>query len=277
MEMPTKEKVQAVTAELRALINENNVLNSLLELLASQHARVESLEREVSKLRARMHVRDVLLPEARQRYAGRTTITVDAGLPLRKDQGLYELEYDQLGHPYRWAGPERSFHFDLHLDRTVPLELRIRLGKHPIGTGEGLRCFSDDVELPLVRGPSIAFVEFTAVLLPREILGATRLNFVAAQSFVPKLAEGEAGDSRTLCVLFYELKVAPAAEGADLRYLHAVAPALEKRPTVATPQPAAAIKVAAAAEAAPVKAAEPAPVTRILPASSKKVAKRAGR
>src|SRR6185369_1491570 len=200
----------------------------------------------LSMIRARLQTRDLLVPEAQKRYAGRQSMKIDAGLPLRKEQGFYELEYDRLGHPYRWVGPKRTFFFDLHLDRTVPLELKIQFGKHPLCTGEGLRCFSDNVEIPLLFKTTDSFLEFTAVLLPREFIGLTRLVFVARKSFVPSLLNESSKDNRRLCLLFLELSASPARGKAGEEYLQAViaskpaeAPVVAEQKIVTSQRPAA--------------------------------------
>jgi hypothetical protein len=187
-----------------------------------------------------MQTRDLLLPEAKQRYAGRRSISIDAGMPIRDDQGFYELEYDGKGQPYRWAGPKRTFYFDLHVDRTEPLDIKLQLGNHPVATGEGLRCFSDNVEIPLVRRVSESFINFEAVLPPREILGLTRLLFVARRSFTPSQHDGWTSDTRRLSVLFYRLSVAQSNPVSQQNYVQLATvaePARQPEPTPEAQEP----------------------------------------
>ena len=54
------------------------------------------------------------------------SVTIDAIHPAA-DNGFYDIEYEESGWPFRWSGPSRDFSFDLKIDRSAPLRLRIHL------------------------------------------------------------------------------------------------------------------------------------------------------
>lgn len=202
---------------IRQRINEGAPLDSLIQELARLQGTVEALATEVRVLRAQHTLRDILLPQAQVAYKGLNSARIDAAMPLRAEQGFYGMEYDSFGQSFRWTGPSPVFHFDLHLDRSGPLCMAILVSAGPNAKARSLRAFSDGVELPLERRATSGGDEYTAVLLPRGILGVTRLAFMPPGMFRP--ASGGQEDLRELGVVFKELVVTPASDDEAQSYL----------------------------------------------------------
>ena len=211
----SQEASTPLARSIRTRLSDGAPLDSLAQELAALHARIEALSAEVRVLKAQRTLRDALLPQAQVAYRGLSAARVDAGMPLDESNGLYHIEYDGHGHPFRWTGPAPSFHFDLHLDRSGPLRFTLVAG-HGVGqTHEPLRAFCDGAELPLEMQEAPDRTEYAAVLLPRETLGLSRLQFLVPTTFKPP------GDVRTLGVTFKELLIMPTSVEAAQAYLAA--------------------------------------------------------
>lgn len=213
-------KLERFVQEVRANLDESQVLESLIKELALHKLELAEFKRELAVIRAHQRMRDILLPRAKEEYSGRKQAAIDAGMPLGAEQGFYALEYDGRGRPFRWTGPGRVFHFDLHLDRSTPLRFTLHLAPWCEKYARGLRCFSDGVEIPLVKQPCNWAVEYGAVLLPREVLGVTRIEFLVAKTFSPALLSADAAaDKRQLGVVFLDLTASEADDGQVNAYL----------------------------------------------------------
>lgn len=257
----TQDPNPSLSRAIRLRLSESAPLDSLAQELARVQTGLDALVSEVRSLKAQRQLRDLLLPQAQVLYKGLSVAQIDAGVPLEPRHGFYGIEYDAIGKPYRWTGPGADFHFDLHLDRSAPLRFSLAIG---VGLGlscDELRAFCDGIEIPLVARELGTVVEFSAVLLPREALGLTRLVFQAVETFQPE------GDTRHLGVAFRELTLMPTSTEDAQQYL-AGCDDLARAALTGTP-PAAS---AAAETAAPAQAATPAK-----PAPAKAHHKRGGR
>lgn len=203
----------SLSRTIRLRLSESAPLDSLAQELARLQTGLDALVAEVRSLKAQRQLRDLLLPQAQVLYKGLSVAQIDAGVPLEPRHGFYGIEYDAVGKPYRWTGPGADFHFDLHLDRSAPLRFSMTIA---IGLGRScdeLRAFCDGIEIPLVLRELSTVLEFSAVLLPREALGLTRLVFQAVETFQPE------GDTRQLGVAFRELTVMPTSTEDAQQYL----------------------------------------------------------
>jgi hypothetical protein len=240
-------RLKSLAREIRDELGEHNVLDALARELAAGRLAMAQLSDEVAALRREMaaiklvqQARDILLPQAREQYAGRRKLVVEAGMPMPADRGFYGLERDGVGNPFRWTGPQAAFHFDFHLDRTVPLRFVLQMPLWGAEHAQGLRATSDEAVLPLVRRAGHRVLDFEGVLMPRESLGVTRLTFIAHKlSTVP--ADVEETSTRQLGVPFLRLAVSEIgdAELADWLKAAETAPA-EAGVESNAPQPAAA-------------------------------------
>lgn len=223
-------RLKALAREIRDELGENNVLDALARELAAQRlaqAELEQelavLERELEAVRLVQKSRDILLPQARAQYAGRRKAAIEAGMPMPADRGFYGLERDGVGNPFRWTGPTPSFHFDVHLDRTVPLRFVLQMPMWGAEHANGLRAVSDDMTLPLLRRPGNRVLDFEGMLLPREALGVTRLTFIA-DHVSTVAAESEDHAARQLGVPFLRLTISEASQTEFADWLKAVEP-----------------------------------------------------
>lgn len=241
-------RLKSLAREIRDELGEHNVLDALARELAANRLALAQLADELSGLHREMEAiklvqraRDILLPKAREQYAGRRKVLVEAVVPMPADRGFYALERDGVGNPFRWTGPGASFHFDFHLDRTVPLRFVLQMPLWGAEHAQGLRASSDDQVLPLLRRTGSRVLDFEGVLMPRETLGVTRLSF-AAGKLITVPADAEETSTRQLGVPFVRLSVAEIGEQELADWLQAVetAPAEAAAPALApAPVPAA--------------------------------------
>ncbi|WP_374674444.1 hypothetical protein [Ideonella sp.] len=209
-------QLKALAREIREELGEQNVLDALARELAAQRVAVAQLQEQLAALQTQLQTvvlvqksRDILLPQARMDYAGRRQLTVEAGMPMAPDHGFHGLERDGVGNAFRWTGPTQAFHFDAHLDRTVPLRFVMQLPLWGAEHAQGLRASSDEQTLPLLQRQGHRVLEFEGMLFPRETLGLTRLSFIAPRlSAAPVDAEETA--TRQLGVPFLRLTVSEA-------------------------------------------------------------------
>lgn len=208
--------LKTLAREIREELGDQNVLDALARELAAQRLAMAQLQEQLAGLRSQLQTvvlvqksRDILLPQARADYAGRRQLTVEAGMPMAPDHGFHALERDGVGNAFRWTGPTQTFHFDVHLDRTVPLRFVLQLPMWGAEHAQGLRASSDEQTLPLLQRQGHRVLEFEGVLFPRETLGLTRLTFIAPRlSSAPVDAEETA--TRQLGVPFLRLTVSEA-------------------------------------------------------------------
>ncbi|MEK8030650.1 hypothetical protein AACH06_07405 [Ideonella sp. DXS29W] len=223
-------RLKALAREIRDELGEHNVLDALARELAVSRLALAEVSAELAEVRKEMEAirliqrsRDILLPQAKLQYAGRRQAAIEASMPMPAERGFYALERDGVGNPFRWTGPTRSFHFDLHLDRTVPLRFVLQMPLWGSEHAQGLRASCDEVSLPLLRRPGHRVLDFEGVLLPREVLGLTRLTFLSERVSTVTSNEDE-GASRQLGVPFLRLSVAEISDTEYADWLKGVEP-----------------------------------------------------
>lgn len=214
----THTNLQDKISEIRSRVNDGNPLESLIKELALMQGQFDELATEVRILRGERRLRDILLPEVRAAYKGLDIVKIDAGQPLSEDQGFYSLEYDQQGQAFRWTGPRPIFYFDLHLDRSSPLRMRVVLANGFGARARALRAFCDGAEIPLEKTETPSRTQYSAVLFPREAHGLTRIAFLPTEMFRPGALPGHE-DQRVLGVVFREIQVDPTSEQDAQQYL----------------------------------------------------------
>lgn len=248
-------QLKTLAREIRDELGEHNVLDALARELATGRLAIAELTAELAALRQEMDViklvqkgRDILLPQARTQYAGRRKAVIEAGMPMPSERGFYGLERDGVGNPFRWTGPGAAFHFDFHLDRSVPLRFVLQMPLWGADHAQGLRAISDDMGLPLLKRPGHRVLDFEGVLLPRESLGVTRLTFIAEHlSTVPSNEDETA--TRQLGVPFLRLTVGEISEAEFADWLKSVEPGPAEAAPNKTNKPAAAAPAGAASAA----------------------------
>lgn len=259
-------RLKSLAREIREEMGDANVLDALVrELAISRLAlsdlqlRLDDMAREMATVKAVQQARDILLPHARVQYAGRRQAQLDASLPMPANRGFHGLERDGSGNPFRWTGPTPTFHFDFHLDRSSPVKLLLQLASWGAEQARGLRCFCDNVEVLLVRRSAVRTVDFEGLLLPREVLGVSRISFIVeTMSSAP--AQGGELAVRQIGVPFLKLVASAVNDdeaGEWLKKLELPAPLTAAAPAAKT-GPGSAASIGAAATPA---AAAPAPAT----------------
>lgn len=203
--------------KLSLKLGQSSVDSVILEL-AKIKDELELFSQKMKILEANQKIRDVLLPNLGSLYSGRKKVDISCDSKLTSEQGFYPIEYSQNGKCFRWTGPTPSFFFDIHIDRTIPIEFVIKLQKVETDNIRQLRCFVDNIEVPLVYANNInaAVIEYSAVLMPRSFLGLTRLEFRVGSMFHPEGNE----DARKLGVVFLELHLGEVGEEAVKNYLN---------------------------------------------------------
>lgn len=203
--------LQLAAQEIRRRLNDSTPLDSLVLEMAQQQLRLEELAAEVRALSAQLLIRDLVLPLSAEQYRGSASVAIDAGMPLDGEAGFYPLEYDDLGQSFRWTGPEPVFRFDLHLDRSGPLEFLLVLNAGSGERPEETRAFCDGAEIPCDASHQEPRLVLSGVLPPREVLGLTRLYFQPPRMFCPSEL-GTSSDDRVLGLVFRELRVGPLSD-----------------------------------------------------------------
>lgn len=223
-------RLKALAREIRDELGEHDVLDALARELAASRlaladmtAELATLRRDMDAIKLAQKSRDILLPQARTQYAGRRKLAVEAGMPMPSEHGFYGLERDGLGNPFRWTGPTPAFHFDFHLDRSVPLRFALQIPLWGAEHAQGLRASCDEMTLPLVKRPGHRVLDFEGVLLPRESLGLTRLTFVT-DHLSTVTSSDEEGVTRQLGMPFLRLNVGEISDADYADWLKAVEP-----------------------------------------------------
>lgn len=223
-------QLKTLAREIRDELGEHNVLEALARELATGRLALAELTRELAVVKRELDAirlvqksRDILLPQARAQYAGRRKAVVEAGMPMPSDRGFYGLERDGLGNPFRWTGPAPAFHFDFHLDRSVPLRFVLQMPLWGAEHAQGMRAISDEMTLGLLRHNGNRVLDFEGVLMPREALGVTRLTFVADHMSAAS-SDSDEGATRQLGVPFLRLMVNEASEAEVAEWLKSLEP-----------------------------------------------------
>lgn len=211
---PGRQAHRALADEIRRSIDERSPLDSLAAELAKLRMELDQVGKALRSLQAQRAMSDVLLPEARLLYQGVSHARVDAGMLLSPQQGFYNLEYDSRGRTYRWTGPRARFHIDLHVDRSGPLKLTLRLGPSQGCNDARVYCDGSEVVTTLHEDDDGFVLE--GMLMPRAAQGLTRIHGVPLR--MEALGE-QNGDARLLGVVFRALEVSPVSAEAAREFL----------------------------------------------------------
>lgn len=185
--------------------------------IADLSARLQAADAELARLRVTLQVCDLLLPRAAPEYAARRELVVDAGAALTLEQGFHPLERDGNGTVFRWTGPEARFHYELHLDRRVPLAFALAVPQWGAQHAQGLLAHADGQTIALEPRPAGRRVLLEGVLPARDAVGVTRLEF-QVRAVHPAKAKADGAVTRWIGVPVHRLRVGPvpaAAPAAD--------------------------------------------------------------
>ena len=133
-------------------------------------------------------------------------VEVSAMEHLLPRDGFYALEYAQDGTAFRWTGPERTFSFNIFIDRRAPLLLTLEaLNAAELSLMRNIEIFVDGLPHDRQVQPLGDGFRLVANLEPREGAEATHLNFIVPSVSVPAASE----DRRVLGVAFTRLSLKP--------------------------------------------------------------------
>jgi hypothetical protein len=185
------------------------LLNSIAQELLRLHQAFDVLV-------ARMHALEITQTTYDQMVTSSETIAfapvprtalIDASFSLSTESGFYPLEYDNLGVPYRWTGPEPTFLFEVFIDRQQPATIRMHYSKGRFDEArQSVRCYVDGHEIATALVEVDGEFEVRGVMPPRDLVGGTIISFVCPGVSVPS-ADGRSEDIRALGLVFRWLRI----------------------------------------------------------------------
>ena len=186
-------RLQAVAAEFARLETVIASLNSRLALMAAMNPALDHLAPELGSAE-----HELLLP---------THATFTAGDASRAVTGLYPLEFDEHGKPYRWTGPESFFAFRFLIDRRAPVDFALTFDRQfGVEVVDDLRCYVDGLQISTVLNRGAGSCSLTGMLPIRQFKGGSTLTFVCSNMRSPATEENSQ-DQRMLGLMFRKLEV----------------------------------------------------------------------
>ena len=192
----------------------DKLLNSIAEELLRLHRAYQAVVARMHALEITQSTYDQMIssgePVALQTMPQATVI--DASFSLSTEAGFYHLEYDSLGVPYRWTGPEPTFLFELFIDRQTPAAIRLRFSQATFSQAQRtVRCYVDGHEIGTTLVEVEGEFEVRGMLPPRDLVGGSVVSFVCPSVSAP----GGQQDTRLLGLVFRWLRIEAAPARAD--------------------------------------------------------------
>ncbi|MDZ7812122.1 MAG: hypothetical protein U5L74_03000 [Ideonella sp.] len=181
--------------------------------------RLAQLSRDLEVMRTVQRARDILLPQAKNDYQLRQSVTIDATAPLPPSAGLHLVEKDGKGAAFRWSGPSPHFQFELHLDRSKETFFTLHIPLWGRERAAQLRCTSDDQEIALITEVGQRLLMLSGLLPARDTVGLTTLRFTVAALHTPPVPEGKTPRQLGVPVLRLSAQAATPAEVQRLQML----------------------------------------------------------
>lgn len=161
-------------------------------------ARIDELSRTIGEI--------AQMPEGDESLRKAIAIGADGVSPF--SLGFYEREYDVAGRAYRWTGRGNLFELRIRINRNFGWAFCLELQQNANVEIGRLRGYIDYIETPLEISNSDGIVRG---LIPARPFGCQAvLTFLLPNLFVPKQMNSESGDTRTLGLVFYELRAVPS-------------------------------------------------------------------
>jgi hypothetical protein len=193
-----------------------DLVRGLIDEFRTLNRDVVSLKRELAALADYHAARDRLL--AIETAAARIlrlprVVSIEADQNLRFQDGFYALEHTSDGTPFRWTGPSPQFSFDVFVDRTNVVQLKLEaLSCIDFEIQKNISLLADGDSIPVTVERTEFGFEATATLPPRDGHDATGLVFLLPSALVPPGSE----DTRALGLAFRRFSaVAVGAGGHD--------------------------------------------------------------
>jgi hypothetical protein len=140
--------------------------------------------------------------------SSRKAVTIGADTVSPFSIGFYQREHDGADRPYRWTGRGNLFELRIRVDRSFGWDFSMELQQNEHVDIGRLRGYVDYIEIPLEVSAPEAIVR--GVIPARPFGRQAVLTFLLPNLFVPNQINPESGDTRTLGLVFYELRAAPA-------------------------------------------------------------------
>lgn len=178
--------------------------DEVIAILADMSARIRFLE-SVAQLPSRAGMDVVHHAEPPYTIPLAVGEGFDASIFIPPFNGLYPLEHDPSGRPFRWSGPSHEFGFTIQVDRHDPVRVEtLFAGALRDDQYKGLGVMVDSRWITSTFLAESAALQFT--LPPRQEVGMTNLLFVVPQLLRP-VDLGMGQDQRPLGVCFHALRV----------------------------------------------------------------------
>jgi len=181
----------------------DKLLNSIAEELLRLHRGYQAVVARMHALEITQSTYDQMIssgePVALQTMPQATVI--DASFSLSTEAGFYQLEYDSLGVPYRWTGPEPTFLFELFIDRQSPAAIRLRFSQATFSQ-RTVQCYVDGHEIATTLVEIDGEFEVRGMLPPRDLVGGSVVSFVC-----PSVSAPGQQDARLLGLVFRWLRI----------------------------------------------------------------------
>jgi hypothetical protein len=216
-------RVDSDVAQIIARLDRSSpdkLLNSIAEELLRLHRAYQAVVARMHALEITQSTYDQMIssgePVALQ--AMPQAMVIDASFSLSTEAGFYQLEYDNLGVPYRWTGPEPTFLFELFIDRQSPAAIRLRFSQATFSQAQRtVRCYVDGHEIGTTLVEVEGEFEVRGMLPPRDFVGGSDVSFVCPSVSAP----GGQQDLRLLGLVFRWLRIEAApATAADADDTH---------------------------------------------------------
>jgi hypothetical protein len=189
----------------------DRLLNSIADELFRVHRAYQALAARMHALEITQATYDQMIssgePAPLQTMPQATVI--DASFSLSSEAGFYHLEYDSMGVPYRWTGPEPTFLFELFIDRQLPAAIKLRFSQATFAHAQrAVRCYVDGHEITTALLEVDGEFEVHGMLPPRDLVGGSVVSFVC-----PSVSAPQGQDIRQLGLVFRWLRIeaVPAA------------------------------------------------------------------
>lgn len=103
------------------------LVKSIAMMISKLELTQENQTNNINQIKKLLEVRDIVLSDAEKLpdFQGVSSLLINADMPMEGRRGFYELEFNSIGTPYRWTGPDTAFSFRLLLDRSQDLVLRL--------------------------------------------------------------------------------------------------------------------------------------------------------
>jgi hypothetical protein len=137
-------------------------------------------------------------------------LLIDADYSFSGGTGFHEVEYDSVGLPFRWTGPDRRFAFELFVDRREPADFALTFDDFPARRRlDELVAFVDGAPaaLRVDRRGDRCFA--TGALPARADRGGTAIAFLCPQ--VELLKSPDRQENRQVGLRFRALAINPTA------------------------------------------------------------------